>query len=119
MSTTIEELEERVKKLESKSGSEKVLTKQFSSVGNISSDFLIKTHGNVKIQVNRKFIDLVKGGVLAVDTGCIYEADEVGASDGIYVIGEGDDVSVVLKVGDQEITLVGEVGTTYVSFVGE
>lgn len=119
MSTTIEELEERVKKLESKSGSEKVLTKQFSSVGNISSDFLIKTHGNVKIQVNRKFIDLVKGGVLAVDTGCIYEADEVGTSDGIYVIGEGDDVSVVLKVGDQEITLVGEVGTTYVSFVGE
>lgn len=120
MSTTLESLEQRVKKLEDKSGSQKTFGKQYSSAGTTSSDFLIKTRAGVKIQMGRKFIDLIKDGKINVDDStCIYEADAVGSKDGIYVIGSGDDVQVILKVGDQTITLLGEIGTTYVSFMGE
>lgn len=90
----------------------------YSDVGNTSSDFLIKTRGQVKIQIGNKFIDLLKDGKLNVSSKFIYQEKEVGTKDGIYVVKEGSGVKVVLVVNGEEIPLLGDdMGTTYVSFL--
>ncbi len=88
----------------------------YTDVGNTNSDFLIKTRGKIKIQWGNKFIDLIKDGKINSDAKFIYQENEVGAKDGIYVLNDG---SVILKVGDKELNLLGEVGNTYVSFQEE
>lgn len=88
----------------------------YTDVGNTNSDFLIKTRGKIKIQWGNKFIDLIKDGKINSDAKFIYQENEIGAKDGIYVL---SDDSVILKVGDKELSLLGEVGNTYVSFQGE
>ena len=89
--------------------------RSYSSYGNTTSDFLIKTRGQVKIQWGSKFIDLIKDGKINVDVKHIFQG-KIGTKDGFYVT---DDDSIYLKVGDKEIPIVGEIGTAYVSFVGE
>lgn len=92
--------------------------RSYAQVGNSDQDFLIKTKGKVKIQWGNKFIDIIKNGKLNVDTDFIFEADskdDIGVKDGIYVIND----LVYLKIGESLINLVGEIGTTYVSFMGE
>lgn len=89
--------------------------RSFSDVGSTSSDFLIKTRGQVKIQIGGKFIDLIKDGKINVNSKFIYQEKKVGANDGIYVLPDG---KVTLVVNGQSIDLVGgEIGNTYVSFV--
>lgn len=93
--------------------------RSYSQVGNSDSDFLIKTKGQVKIQWGAKFIDIIKDGKINVDANFIFttkSADKLGVKDGLYVT---DDGSVYLKVGDTILNLIGEVGTTYVSFLEE
>lgn len=93
--------------------------RSYSQVGNSDSDFLIKTKGQVKIQWGAKFIDIIKDGKINVDANFIFttkSADKIGVKDGLYVT---DDGSVYLKVGDTILNLIGEVGTTYVSFLEE
>ncbi len=85
----------------------------YTDVGNTSSDFLIKTRGQVKIQWGNKFIDLIKDGKINVDAKFIFKQDSVGSKDGIYVT----DDRVDLVVDGQIINLIGEIGTTYVSFM--
>lgn len=91
--------------------------RSYSSVGDSSSDFLIKTRGQVKIQWGSKFIDLIKDGKINVNASFIFKEDSVGSKDGIYVVGEGDDQNIWLVVGEEQINLKGEIGTTYVSFL--
>lgn len=116
----IESLEKRLSELESqKKQNLSMFGRSYSQVGNSDSDFLIKTKGQVKVQWGSKFIDIIKDGKINVDTNFIFtakSADKLGVKDGIYVIGDG---SVYLKVGDTILNLVGEVGTTYVSFLEE
>ena len=89
--------------------------RSFSDVGSTSSDFLIKTRGQVKIQIGGKFIDLIKDGKINVNSKFIYQEKKVGTNDGIYVLPDG---KVTLAVNGQSIDLVGgEIGNTYVSFV--
>ena len=89
--------------------------RSFSDVGSTSSDFLIKTRGQVKIQIGGKFIDLIKDGKINVNSKFIYQEKKVGTNDGIYVLPDG---KVTLVVNGQSIDLVGgEIGNTYVSFV--
>lgn len=89
--------------------------RSFSDVGSSSSDFLIKTRGQVKIQIGGKFIDLIKDGKINVTSKFIYQEKKVGTNDGIYVLPDG---KVTLVVNGQSIDLVGgEIGNTYVSFV--
>lgn len=89
--------------------------RSFSDVGSSSSDFLIKTRGQVKIQIGGKFIDLIKDGKINVNSKFIYQEKKVGTNDGIYVLPDG---KVTLVVNGQSIDLVGgETGNTYVSFV--
>ena len=46
--------------------------RSFSDVGSTSSDFLIKTRGQVKVQIGGKFIDLIKDGKINVN----FEVDD-------------------------------------------
>lgn len=91
----------------------------YNSVGSSSSDYLIKTRGKVKIQIGNKFIDLLKDGKINVDSKFIFKEKEVGSKDGIYIIGDGEDTKVIISIGGSQIDLKGEIGTTYVSFLGE
>lgn len=90
----------------------------YDTVGSSNSNFLIKTKGKVKIQWGSKYIDLIKDGKINVDSKFIFKEKEVGVKDGIYVIGDGDDAKVVISIGGSQIDLKGEIGTTYVSFLG-
>ena len=114
----IEELEKKIQELEKKinQSTSNLFGRSYSQVGSPTSDFIIKTRGQVKIQWGNKFIDLIKDGKINVDSKVIFKGN-VGAKDGIYVTEDG---SIYLKVGNSEpINLLGEVGTTYVSFMGE
>ena len=53
---------------------------------------------------------------LNIDSKFIYKENQVGVKDGIYVIEGENDSSVILKVGNSEINLKGDLGNTYVSF---
>ena len=114
----IQSLKKRISDLEAKIKDDnlKAFGRSYAQVGSPLSDFLIRTRGQVKIQWGSKFIDLIKDGKINADSNFIYKESEVGVKDGIYVL---DDSSVVLKIGDTQINLVGEIGTTYVSFQGE
>ena len=116
LKSKISELETKLKNNDSNF---KAFGRSYSKIGSSDSDFLIKTKGQVKIQWGSKFIDLIKDGKINVDSKFIYKENQVGVKDGIYVIEDGEDSKVILKVGDNQISLVGEVGNTYVSFQGE
>ena len=118
MSKELEDLLRRVSELEKqvKNGSVSAFGRSYSSIGSSSSDFVIKTKGQVKIQWGNKFIDLIKDGKINADLKFIFQRDSVGVKDGIYIIGEGDTQQVILQVNGNQINLKGEIGTTYVSF---
>lgn len=86
-----------------------------SVVGEASSDLILRTRGKVRIQYGTKFIDLIKDGKINVDSKFIYKQNEVGTRDGIYVTGD----KVTLVAGGTPIDIVGEAGTTYVSFLAQ
>ena len=119
----IQSLKKKISELESKiqdKGSRlTAFGRSYSKAGSPDSDFLIRTKGQVKIQWGSKFIDLIKDGKINVDSKFIYKESKVGVKDGIYVVGEGDESQVILKIGDSELSLKGDIGTTYVSFQGE
>lgn len=121
MSKELEDLLRRVSELEKqvKNGSVSAFGRSYSSIGSSSSDFVIKTKGQVKIQWGNKFIDLIKDGKINVNSKFIYTVDtqdNIGNKDGIYITNNG---LVYIKSGDSVINLVGEIGTTYVSFMEE
>lgn len=112
-------LQELEAKIQDKGSNFTAFGRSYSQVGSSSNDFLIKTKGQVKIQWGNKFIDLIKEGKINVDSKMIYKQKEVGVKDGIYIIGDNEDQQVLLVVDGKTISLKGEVGTTYISFLGE
>lgn len=86
----------------------------YDTIGAPGKDLILKTKGKVKIQLGSKMIDLVKDGKINTDASFIFKGKEVGVRDGIYVLDSGD---VCLVAGDRKISLAGEGGTTYVSFM--
>ena len=109
----IQSLKKKISELESKiQGKDSGFSafgRSYSKVGSSDSDFLIQTKGQVKIQWGSKFIDLIKDGKINVDSKFIYKEGKVGVKDGIYIVGEGDESQVILKIGDTELDLKGEV----------
>ena len=112
----LQQLKQRIASLEAQKNV--LFGNSYSSAGSSSSDYLIKTRGKVKIQIGNKFIDLLKDGKINVDSKFIFKEKEVGSKDGIYIIGDGEDAKVIISIGGSQIALKGEVGTTYVSFLG-
>ena len=101
------------------SGKFSIFGKSHTVLGESSSDLILKCRGAVKIQWGNKFIDLIKDGKINVNSKFIYTVDtqdNIGNKDGIYITNNG---LVYIKSGDSVINLVGEIGTTYVSFMGE
>ena len=97
----------------------KLFGHSYNQIGDIGTDFVIKTKGLVKIQWGHKFIDLIKDGKINFDSNFlrrVHTKDDIGTTDGIYVT---DDGSVYLVSGGITIALFGEVGTFYVSYVGD
>lgn len=112
----LQQLKQRIASLETQKNV--LFGSSYSSAGSSSSDYLIKTRGKVKIQIGNKFIDLLKDGKINVDSKFIFKEKEVGSKDGIYIIGDGEDAKVIISIGGSQIDLKGEIGTTYVSFLG-
>ena len=112
----LQQLKQRIASLETQKNV--LFGNSYSSAGSSSSDYLIKTRGKVKIQIGNKFIDLLKDGKINVDSKFIFKEKEVGSKDGIYIIGDGEDTKVIISIGGSQIDLKGEIGTTYVSFLG-
>lgn len=112
----LQQLKQRIASLEAQKNV--LFGNSYSSAGSSSSDYLIKTRGKVKIQIGNKFIDLLKDGKINVDSKFIFKEKKVGSKDGIYIIGDGEDAKVIISIGGSQIDLKGEVGTTYVSFLG-
>lgn len=114
LKTQIQDLQSKV----NKSQDLNMFGRSYSQLGSSTSDVIIKTKGQVKIQWGSKFINLIKDGKIDVDSKFIYVRDSVGVKDGIYVIGEGDSQKVILQVNGNQINLKDQIGTTYVSFQG-
>lgn len=94
---------------------EKFFGRTYSSAGDTSADFLIKTRGDVKVQVGHSFVSLIRGGKIDVDQEIVKQASskESITSDGIYIT---DDGSVYIKKGDTLISAVDGTNSTYVSY---
>ena len=94
----------------------KLFGKSYTTVGEGSSDLLLKCRGDIKIQWGNKFIDLVKDGKINTDSKIINRVrnkDSIGNKDGIYVT---ESQEIYLKSSDNIIDLSG--GTSFVSFMG-
>lgn len=98
----------------------KLFGRNYNDIGDIDSDFCIKTRGQVKIQYGKKFIDLIKDGKINTDADFIFKVkdkDGIKGKDGIYLAGDED---LYIKVGDLIIPIVGsEAGSDYVSYSEE
>lgn len=97
---------------------EKLFGRSYESVGNSSSDLILKCRGQVKVKWGNKYIDLVKDGKVA-SGGIIIKrisSNNVPIAAGIYITEDG---SIYISDGTQTYNVYGEVGTTYVSFIGE
>lgn len=115
----ISDLEKQIQQL-SKKEQLNMFGKNHDVLGSSSSDLILKTKGKIKIQWGNVFIDLLKNGKLNVDTEFIFKAvdkDSIGNKPGIYITDNGE---VYIKQKSEEpINILGEVGTTYVSFMEE
>ena len=116
----IEALEKRITTLESQQKDNlNMFGRSYAQVGKSSSDFLIKTKGQVKIQWGNKFIDLIKDGKLNVDSSVVKlvsSKDSIGTKDGIYVTEEG---TVHIQINSNIIDLATSDAVSYVSFLEE
>lgn len=89
--------------------------RSYTQLGDGVSDIILKTKGQIKLQYGNKFIDLIKDGKINTEFKFIYKEDEIGTKDGIYLVND----EVYLVIDGSAINLKGEVGNTYVSFLGE
>lgn len=97
----------------------KLFGRSYNQIGSTDADMIIKTKGQLKLQYGSKFIDLIKDGKLNVNSEFIFKVNalkDITGNNGIYICNDG---SVYLKIGDSVINLLGEVGTTYISFLGK
>lgn len=102
------QLDDLQKKFDSKNSSSNMFGRSYSEVGSSDSDFVIKTRGQVKIKWGNKFIDILKGDKLNVDTKFIYAVDNINSKskDGLYVDSEN---TVYLKYAGKDYKLSAEV----------
>lgn len=100
----------------------KLFGRSYNTLGESNADLILKTKGQIKIQWGKKFIDLIKDG--KINSGAdeilytVKSESEINPSkNGLYYVNE--DGSLWVVIGGQTINLKGEIGTTYVSFLGE
>lgn len=99
--------------------SEKWFGSVYEGTGSTSKDLLLKTRGQIKIQIGKKFIDLLdKNGNIASKNNSVFtevsSIDEIKDS-GIYLC----ENSVYVKINDNILQLTGDEQFTYVSYLSE
>lgn len=100
----------------------KLFGRSYNSLGDSNADLILKTKGQIKVQWGKKFIDLIKDGkVNAGSEDLFYSVSDESKinqlQNGIYFVTE--DGSLWVVIGGQKINLKGDIGITYVSFLGE
>lgn len=83
---------------------EKLFGRSYETIGETSGDLLLKTRGNVKVQVGSSFVDLIKGGELNASVDVIKEASSLESisDNGLYII----DSALYVRYEDNTIPLV-------------
>lgn len=86
-------------------------------IGSLDQNLIFKTAGKIKIQVGRKFIDLIdnKGNINSGASNIIQKVNSVDdiRETGIFYV----DGNIIVSIDDKKITLSSESGTSYVSFI--
>lgn len=93
--------------------------KAYDTVGSTNKNLVLQTRGDLKVRWGNKFIDLIKNGKINVDVDLLKQVsskDEI-IKDGVYLVQSEEKQEVWLSIGGNLVNLVGEVGTTYVSFL--
>lgn len=93
--------------------------KTYDTVGSANTNLLLQTKGDIKIRWGNKFIDLIKNGKINVDVDLLKKVKDKDSisKDGIYLVENGETSEVWLFIEGILINLIGEIGTTYVSFI--
>lgn len=94
--------------------------KAYDTVGSTNKNLVLQTRGDLKVRWGNKFIDLIKNGKINVDVDLLKKIDSKDniVKDGIYLIENENNSEVWLSIGDSLVNLLGEIGTTYVSYAG-
>lgn len=122
VSKEIEDLKKRLSQLEQKQSKSNLFEKPQQTVGNTSTDLVLKTLGSVKVQFGNKFVDIFKNGKVQTNTvkntSFIFEVSslEEATADGIYIVQEGEEPQIYLVFGETTFPLTTD-SNTYVSFL--
>lgn len=122
VSKEIEDLKKRLSQLEQKQSKSNLFEKPQQTVGNTSTDLVLKTLGSVKVQFGNKFVDIFKNGKVQTETvkntSFIFEVSslEEATADGIYIVQEGEEPQIYLVFGETTFPLTTD-SNTYVSFL--
>lgn len=93
--------------------------KAYDTVGSADKNLILQTRGDLKVKWGGKYIDLIKNGKINVDVDLLKKVDskEDIYKDGLYLIDGEETQEVWLSIGGTLVNLLGEIGTTYVSYV--
>lgn len=122
VSKEIEDLKKRLSQLEQKQSKSNLFEKPQQTVGNTSTDLILKTLGSVKVQFGNKFVDIFKNGKVQTETvkntSFIFEVSslEEATADGIYIVQEGEESQIYLVFGEITLPLTAD-NNTYISFL--
>lgn len=100
---------------------EKWFGSTYEGIGSTSSDLLLKTRGQVKIQIGKRFVDLIKDGKIASSNEPIfYTVESIDDIDknGIYLI--GNDVYIRIEGNTIQVTQPdSDTSETFVSIISD
>ena len=93
--------------------------KAYDTVGSADRNLILQTRGDLKVKWGNKYIDLIKNGKINVDVDLLKKIDNKDSiyKDGLYLVEKEKTPEVWLSIGGSIVNLLGEVGTTYVSFL--
>ena len=93
--------------------------KAYDTVGSADRNLILQTRGDLKVKWGNKYIDLIKNGKINVDVDLLKKIDSKDSihKDGLYLIEKENTSEVWLYIGGSIVNLLGEIGTTYVSFL--
>ena len=93
--------------------------KAYDTVGSADRNLILQTRGDLKVKWGNKYIDLIKNGKINVDVDLLKKIDNKDSihKDGLYLIEKEKTQEVWLSIGGSIVNLLGEIGTTYVSFL--
>lgn len=96
---------------------EKWFGRTYEKTGSIDCDLILKTRGEIKIQIGNRFIDLIKNGKVVSQSGYFSKVTSIDQikSNGIYIC----DNIIYVKIDDQLIQVGGNENQTYVSFLSQ